>query len=81
MQNRFTIFVNSRVTSQSPKIQIIPNAGNVQVVSNVKIYAPAPAKKKSSKKKAKKFLIKFPKFMNKIGFFGRWINDKQLFFR
>ena len=53
-QNRFRIFVNSRVTSQSPKIQIIPNAGNVQVVSNVKIYAPAPAKKKSSKKKAKK---------------------------
>lgn len=51
-QNRFRIFLNSRVNTQKPKIQLIPNAENVQIISNVKIYSPAPAKKKSTEKKS-----------------------------
>jgi len=51
-QNRFKILLNSRVNTKQPKIQIIPNAANVQIVSNVKISSPPPAKKKTTKKKS-----------------------------
>ncbi|HPD33296.1 MAG TPA: D-alanyl-D-alanine carboxypeptidase/D-alanyl-D-alanine-endopeptidase [Candidatus Kapabacteria bacterium] len=54
-QNRFKILLNSSVNTTQPKIQIIPSAANVQIVSNVKIYSPAPAKKKATKKKSSSY--------------------------